>query len=63
MCSAYVWPRSVQGQGKKFTLFPRCSSLGYDFTYLYKKFIPSSDIRVAMIAFVSESTRLVEHVL
>ena len=46
MCSADVWPRSVQGQGKKLTHFPMLHmgysspsviALIYDFTFLYKK--------------------------
>jgi len=46
MCSAYVWPRLVQGQGKKLTLFPMLHmgysspsviALVYEFTLLYKK--------------------------
>jgi len=46
MCSAYVWPRLVQGQGKKLTLLLLLhmgySSLSvialvYEFTLLYKK--------------------------
>jgi len=46
MCSAYVRPRSVQGQGKNLTLFPMLHigysspsviALDYDFTFLYKK--------------------------
>jgi len=45
MCSAYVWPRLVQGQGKKLTLLPMLHmgysspfviALVYDFTLLYK---------------------------
>jgi len=46
MCSAYVWPRLVQGQGKKLTLLPLLHmgysspsviALVYEFTLLYKK--------------------------
>jgi len=39
---------------------PSVIALDYDFTFLYKKKLsPSSDIGGDMIAFVSESTRLV----
>jgi len=46
MCSAYVWPRLVQGQGKKLTLFPMfymgysspsVIALVYDFSFFFKK--------------------------
>jgi len=49
MCSAYVRLRSVQGQGKKLTLFPM----------LHMEYSSPSVIALVMIAFVSESTRLV----
>jgi len=68
-CAVPVWPRSVQGQGKKLTLFPMLHmgysspsviALVYDFTFLYKKF-DSIQWHTGgdMIAFVSEITRLV----
>jgi len=72
MCSAYVRQRLVQGQGKKITLFPMLHmgysspsviALVYDFTFLYKKnnwFHPVT-YGGDMIAFVSESTRLVKN--
>jgi len=67
MCSAYVWPRSVQDQGKKLTLFPMLHmgysspyviALDYEFTFLYKNiwFHPVT-YGGDMIAFVYESTR------
>ena len=70
MCSAYVWPRLVQGQGKKLTLLPllhmgysspSVKALVYEFTLLYKKKFASIQWHTGgdMIAFVSESTRLV----
>jgi len=69
MCSAYVWPRLVQGQGKKLTLLPMFDmgysspsviALVYEFTFLYKKFDSIQwHMGGDMIAFVFESTRLV----
>jgi len=48
MCNAYVWPRSVEGQGQSLRLAllpmlhmgyssPSVIALVYDFTFLYKK--------------------------